>query len=137
MTDYIGKEVKIISNFGGHFFQKGDVVRILEMDVYDEDYGQGYKAEYLDGHDFWYIYEQEGVRSEFDLIGESKMINYEVGQILEVYNNTCGHNFEIGEKVRVRTLDKDGNVDSCEHLDCHDFWYLDDDDVRHIQGELQ
>ena len=62
---------------------------------------------------------------------------FEVGQILEVYNNTCGHHFEIGEKVRVLGINNDGSIDSCEKLDGTDHWYVDEDDVRHIQGELQ
>lgn len=72
MIGYIGKKVKIIDNFGGHHFKNGEIVRIIEKDDYDKDFGQVYKAEYLDGHDYWYIYEQEGIRSEFDLVGESK-----------------------------------------------------------------
>lgn len=69
MTDYIGKKVKIIDRFGGHYFKIGSIVRIFEKDDYDEDYGQGYLAQYLDGNDYWYIYEDDD-RTEFAVIGE-------------------------------------------------------------------
>lgn len=69
MSKYDGVKVEIIGNFGGHYFQKGDIVRIVEKADHEEDYGQGYKAEYLDGHDYWYIYENEH-RSEFKVVGE-------------------------------------------------------------------
>lgn len=62
------------------------------------------------------------------------MIEYEVGQVVEVRDNTCGHWFEIGEKVRIRSLDKDGEVESAEHLDCSDHWYLDEDDIKPLEG---
>lgn len=71
MTDYIGKKVKIIGNFGGHFFKNGEIVRIVDKEDYDQDYGQTYKAEHLDGHDYWYIHENEA-RCEFELVGETK-----------------------------------------------------------------
>lgn len=64
-------------------------------------------------------------------------IVFEVGQIVEVFDNTCGHFFEIGEKVRVRTVEPDGAVDSCEHLDRRDHWFLDNDDIRHLQGDFK
>lgn len=65
------------------------------------------------------------------------MIKFEVGQILEVYDNTCDHMFDIGEKVRVRALNEDGDIDSCEHLDGSDYWFVDSFDVRHIDGDVK
>lgn len=65
------------------------------------------------------------------------MIKYEVGDIVEVIDNVTGHYFEIGDKVRVRSIFNDGTIDSCEHLDKSDHWYVDNEEVRHIQGELQ
>lgn len=63
------------------------------------------------------------------------MVNFEVGQIVEVYNNTCGHCFEIGELLRVKRLDPYGELERCEHLDGRDYWYVGADDVRHVEGE--
>lgn len=70
MTDYIGKTVFIIDNFGGHFFEIGDQVRITHVADFDHEYGQGYRAEYIDGSDYWYIYEEKGVRTEFSIVGD-------------------------------------------------------------------
>ena len=65
------------------------------------------------------------------------MIKFEVGDIVEVIAELYGHEFTIGEKVRVRTLCADGTIDSCEYLDKRDQWFLDDEEVRHVKGELQ
>lgn len=63
------------------------------------------------------------------------MIEFEVGQIVEVYNNTCCHEFCIGELVRVKNIDINGEVSVCEHLDGRDWWWADSEDVRHVEGE--
>jgi hypothetical protein len=65
------------------------------------------------------------------------MVKYEVGQIVEIRDNTCGHCFEIGEHVRIKSLDEDSEVETAEHLDGSDFWYLDADDFATIKGVLQ
>ena len=38
-----------------------------------------------------------------------------VGEVVEVYRNTCGHKFRIGEKVRVKHVS--GSSARAEHLD--------------------
>lgn len=58
---------------------------------------------------------------------------YEVGEIVQVSANTCGHCFVNGEPVRIRTLDEGGDVESAEHLDGRDFWYIDDEDICKIE----
>lgn len=65
------------------------------------------------------------------------MVKYEVGDIVEVVSKLHGHCFRIGDKVRVRTLLCNGTIDSCEYLDKSDHWYVDDEEVRHVQGEIQ
>ena len=65
------------------------------------------------------------------------MIEYAVNQIVKIRDNTCGHSFEIGDKVRIKSIDFDGSVTSAEYLDCSDFWCLDEDDIEPFLGVLQ
>lgn len=62
------------------------------------------------------------------------MVKYEVGQLFEVFDNTCGHEFEIGEIVRLKTLDKYGYIESCQDLNGYDYWFVDSDDVRPVSN---
>lgn len=62
------------------------------------------------------------------------MVKYEVGQLFEVFDNTCRHWFEIGEIVRLKTLDEDGDIESCQDLNGYDFWFVDSDDVRPVSN---
>ena len=48
-----GDKVKIIASKHGHEFDIGEIVRIAEV------YSDNYKADYLDGHDFWWVEDDE------------------------------------------------------------------------------
>lgn len=62
---------------------------------------------------------------------------FEIGEILEVCDRIHGHDFPIGEKVRVRSLLNDGSIDSCEYLDKHDYWFVGEDEVRYVTEEVK
>jgi hypothetical protein len=64
-------------------------------------------------------------------------MQYELGQIVEVVDNTCGHSFYIGQKVIIKKFDDDNKVEAAWNLDKTDFWYLDEDDIAPWKGELQ
>jgi len=57
---------------------------------------------------------------------------YELGEVVEIRDNTCGHGFYYGEHVRIKSLDGD-YVETAEYLDGNDFWYLDEDDIQKIE----
>ena len=59
---------------------------------------------------------------------------YEVGEIVKVRANTCDHSFLNGEHVRIRNLSEGGNVETAEHLDGRDFWYIDDEDICKLRN---
>lgn len=63
-------------------------------------------------------------------------MKYEVGQkvmvIVDRKVSESGHEFHYGQIVRVRKLDSDGLIDSCEYLDGHDYWYIDQDEVTEV-----
>ncbi|UUV45975.1 hypothetical protein [Bacillus phage vB_BanS-Thrax3] len=58
---------------------------------------------------------------------------YEIGEIVEIIDDSNGHLFEIGEHVRIRTLHFHGGVASAESLDGTVFWFLDEDDIKKIE----
>lgn len=51
----LGKEYKIVGNFKDHGFPIGTVVRVVPR----PSTGEEYMAEYLDGHDWWWVYAQD------------------------------------------------------------------------------
>jgi hypothetical protein len=67
----VGQIVKIIDSFNGHRFEDGELVRITEIHYgnYEDEDGvfDEYRAEKLDGSDYWYIYENED-KSEFEAV---------------------------------------------------------------------
>ena len=51
----LDKEYKIVGNFKDHEFPIGTIVRVFERHPTTEEY----RAEYLDGHDWWWVYAQD------------------------------------------------------------------------------
>jgi len=51
----IGRKYKIIGNFKDHEFPVGTIVRVVER----HSTGEEYRAEYLEGHDWWWVYPQD------------------------------------------------------------------------------
>lgn len=42
------------SRYGsGHYFDEGEIVRIVEDELDDDGH---LRAEYMDGHDYWYVF---------------------------------------------------------------------------------
>lgn len=64
---------------------------------------------------------------------------YEEGEIVRIVSNTCGHQFEIGQLVKIREIDFNGGVDSAVSLtDECDYWYLDEDDIEKVdESEIE
>lgn len=126
MSFKVGDTVEIIFNTCYHGFEIGEKVKILET---SED-GLVYEGADQFGTTWSFT------DSDINCVGE-QMIKYEVGDIVEVIDRITGHEFDIGEKIRVRSLLNDGTINSCEYLDKSDYWFLDNEEVRHVQGELQ
>ena len=58
-------------------------------------------------------------------------MSYTVGDLVEVVSCTGGHEFKVGETVRVKELSPTGSIYTCEKLDCSDWWYMPmDDDIK-------
>jgi len=57
---------------------------------------------------------------------------YKVGDIVRVIGRECGHEFAIGQKVRVTILDEDGEIWECESLDRRESWIMDEDEVEPV-----
>lgn len=55
-----------------------------------------------------------------------------VGQEVRVVANTTGHEFEIGEIVKIASLLPNGEIEMAEKLDGSDYWYLDEEDIEPI-----
>jgi len=56
-------------------------------------------------------------------------MKYKVGQFVEVISNELSnHRFRIGAIVKVKELDEDGEIDTCE--DKTDFWWVSQDEVK-------
>lgn len=57
--------------------------------------------------------------------------NWKVGDLLEVTAQEHGHNFPIGEIVRMKCLPSEsgGQID-CEYIDSRDFWWLRSDELK-------
>lgn len=55
-------------------------------------------------------------------------VKYEVGDFVRVIDNTSDHKFNFGDIVMVRTLDCQGEIDSCSGMG--DYWYLGNDEVE-------
>lgn len=53
-----------------------------------------------------------------------------VGEVVEVYRNTEGHCFQVGERVRIQENDAVGDF-VAEYLDKRDFWFV-KNDIRPI-----
>lgn len=57
---------------------------------------------------------------------------FEIGQEVKIIGNTSGHEFDIGETVRVKALGNGGEVESAECLDGSDYWFLDGEELEPI-----
>ncbi|ANA49233.1 hypothetical protein PMW_108 [Pseudomonas phage phiPMW] len=57
MSFEIGQEVRVIKQQRGHEFEIGDVVRITK--VFESSDGNYFRAEYLDGSDWWAVIYEE------------------------------------------------------------------------------
>ena len=55
MKAKVGDKVRIIGNASGYGFDIGEVVRIIDC----RDNASDYRAEFLDGSDWWYIRDDE------------------------------------------------------------------------------
>lgn len=57
----IGDICEVVKDVNGHEFEIGEHVRIVEVRPDDEDYpeDEDYKAEKLDGSDYWYVIDEE------------------------------------------------------------------------------
>ena len=63
------------------------------------------------------------------------MSKYEVGDIAVITRELNGHRFEIGDKVRVRSLNDDGTVYTVEYLDKRDWWAVSEGEMRRLGGK--
>ena len=61
---------------------------------------------------------------------------FKVGQKVRVIANNSYHEFEIGETVRVRTLLKNGEVESAECLDSSEYWFIEEEDIQPVDEEV-
>jgi hypothetical protein len=55
---------------------------------------------------------------------------YKVGQIIRIKECLHGHDFPVGEEVRIKKVDFDGEEITAEYLDGKDFWYVGFDEVE-------
>lgn len=53
----VGDKVRILREIHGHSFPVGEIVKIVDID--EDDDPSPYKATYLDGHDYWYLGDDE------------------------------------------------------------------------------
>jgi hypothetical protein len=60
-------------------------------------------------------------------------MEYRIGEIVKVINNTVKHGFEIGTEVRVLRVNMIGQVEEAELLDSSDYWHIDNDDVIKLE----
>lgn len=58
------------------------------------------------------------------------MPKYKVGDIVVIKDNTCDHQFEIGEIVRVKLLDENGKVFKAEKLNGSENWCIEDKEIK-------
>jgi len=93
----VGDIVTIVDNNSSHDFPIGTEVKLLTLE-FDEPDGNHYKAEALDGSDWWYVNDRE--------IKKVKMARYKVGDKVKILKDESGHKFPIGSVVEITEIDK-------------------------------
>lgn len=107
----VGQEVKIIKNTYHHCFQMGTIVRLVSL---SDDKGI-FKAQYLDGHDFWYVKPEdiEEVKQPQTLViypkGRDTIATIKEGkQVIKSAKATCcptdTYDFNIGARLAFSKL---------------------------------
>jgi hypothetical protein len=64
----VGDYAKIVTEPGDHEFPKGTIVKLVA--TCDDEYD--FKAEYLDGSDYWYVYESDIIRATDEEVAQAK-----------------------------------------------------------------
>lgn len=62
-------------------------------------------------------------------------MEFEVGEVVEIISNDITlHGFEIGERVVVRTLGNEGEIESAHALnDKTYYWYIEEEEVKKVE----
>ena len=70
-------------------------------------------------------------REAVDLPDMSDWRNWQIGDLLEVVKKECGHKFQIGEIVRMKSLPTvTGGQIECEHIDSSVWWWLNNQELK-------
>ena len=140
----VNDKVKIVACNHGHGFEIGEFVRITEVTEIN------YRAEYLDGHDYWYVEDDEiapipettiitrphdytGCDPEIAEISESSETapEYKIGDIVEVVAESFYHSFKKGDVVEIVKYDITYNTYRCKRLSDDHIQWLGPDDIKH------
>lgn len=125
-----GDIVKIIACRNGHQFELGEEVRITK--VRDVDY----KAEYLDGHDYWFVEDEE-----IKLISGTNELQQKIEKAIKIIENDTDLNSQRQRNRLVEILKGNPDFDRKKEIEQINMKYYYDEpanicDLAHKVHEL-
>ncbi len=132
----VGDIVRITKKEYGHQYEIGDLVKIMDVGKYDYmgEPDKKYKMKWCFMDTECELYDKPEEQDYEEWVEESvNELKYKVGDIVEITNNTCGHRYNIGDKVRIIDIndyDDDAFYDGEEDKEHHIRWLFNDDDCK-------